>query len=142
MKKILLISAFPDAKSGLRLITSGLFLLSAFFPLSASAALVQCTVSETGALCSFCQLLATIQSTFNFILGLVFLGAVILIAKAGLEMYFTAGDPGKVQAALKNILKVVVGIVIVITAWAVVNTILVFFARPGSPPTFWNNISC
>ena len=122
------------------LVISYLLLVSA---LPANAALVQCTVSgPDSALCNFCQLLATLQATLNFIMGLAFLGAVIIIAINGIKMYFTGGDPGKVKDAMKNIGKVVVGLIIVIAAWAIINTIMVFLARPGSPPTFWNNISC
>jgi len=124
----------------LLIISSLLFALLA--PL-ANAGLVQCVVSgPNSVLCNFCQLLATIQATLNFIMGLAFLGAVILIAVNGIRMYFTGGNPSKVKDAFQNIVKVVVGLVIVITAWVIINTVVVFLARPGSPPTFWNNISC
>ncbi|MEW5805464.1 MAG: hypothetical protein AB1721_01935 [Patescibacteria group bacterium] len=108
----------------------------------ASAGLVQCFVSPENALCDFCSFLATIQAVINFIIGLAFMGAVILLAKYGFDMFFTGGDPGKVQGAMKGILKVVVGIIIVLAAWAIVNTIIWFLASPGSPPTFWNQINC
>ncbi len=126
------------------MLTAGcLLLVAGLSPLAASAALVQCTISgPDSALCGFCQLLATLQATLNFILGLAFLGAVILIAVNGIKMYFTGGNPGKVKEAFQNIIKVVVGLVIMISAWVIINTIMVFLARPGSPPTFWNNISC
>lgn len=130
-------------KKTLSLVLSCLLLVVSFSPLAANAGLVQCVVSgPDSVLCDFCSLLATIQATLNFIIGLAFLGAVILIAVNGINMYFTGGNPGKVKTAFQNILKVVVGLVIMIAAWAIINTIMVFLANPGSPPTFWNNISC
>jgi type IV secretory pathway VirB2 component (pilin) len=109
---------------------------------TAFAGLVQCEVSETSALCNLCQLLATVQAVINFLIGLAFLGAVILIAVAGFNMFYTGGNPEKVKKALKSIQSVVVGILIVLCAWAIVNTIIWFLAKPGSPPTFWNQINC
>lgn len=111
--------------------------------LPASAGLVRCSISGAdNVLCDFCSFLATIQATLNFIIGLTFLGAILLIAKSGLDMYLTQGNPGKMQDAMKGILKVVTGLVIVIIAWAIINTIIVFLAKPGAAPTFWNNINC
>ncbi len=130
-------------KKILSLILSSVLLVVGFSPFAANAGLVRCTVSgPDSVLCDFCSLLATIQATLNFILGLAFLGAVILIAVNGINMYFTGGDPGKVKTSFEKILKVVVGLIIMIAAWAIINTIMVFLVKPGSPPTFWNNISC
>lgn len=114
-----------------------------FFATPANAALVQCVInSPGGSLCSLCQFLGTIKAVLDFIMGMAFLGAIILIAKSGLDMYFTAGNVGQVKNAMQNILKVVVGLIIMIAAWAVINTIIIFLASPGSPPYFWNNIDC
>lgn len=88
--------------------------------------------------CDYCAFVATIQTTFYYILGIVFLAAVVLIAKYGLDMYFTSGDPGKVKEAFKGIMKVVVGLIIILISWVIINTIMVVL---GASENWWN-ISC
>lgn len=109
----------------------------------ASAALVQCQItSKENVLCSLCSFLATVQAVINFIIGLAFVGAVLLIAKFGLDMFFTGGNIEAVKKAGKGIWNTVLAVILVLSAWVIVNTIIWFFAKPGSPPTFWNQLNC
>ncbi|OGY39598.1 MAG: hypothetical protein A2418_01895 [Candidatus Brennerbacteria bacterium RIFOXYC1_FULL_41_11] len=116
------------------------FLLFVSLAMPTNAALVQCipTGPDDSTICGWCDFIATIQTTFYFIIGIAFLGAVILIAKYGLDMYFTGGNPGKVQEALKGIGKIVVGLIIILISWAIINTIMWLLGGSAN----WWKISC
>ncbi|KKU11162.1 MAG: hypothetical protein UX65_C0004G0058 [Parcubacteria group bacterium GW2011_GWB1_46_8] len=92
--------------------------------------------------CDICALLKTIQKVFEWIIGLVFIGATGILVYNGVLFYSSQGNPGNVKKILDNIKNVVIGIIIVMASFIFVNTILNWFAAPGSIPTFWNNIEC
>ena len=109
------------------------------------AGLVQCNpnlpISQPGS-CNLCALLKTIQEVFKWVIGLVFIGATGILVYNGVLFYFTQGQPANVKKILDNIKNVVIGIIIVMASFIIVNTILNWFAAPGAPIQFWNNINC
>ena len=66
------------------------------------------------------DLKATITNIISWILGIVSLVAVVMIIIGGLQWMTSAGNEEKVEKAKKTISSAVVGIVIVILAWAIV----------------------
>ncbi len=106
---------------------------------SAHAALVQCDPSVIGS-CDLCALLATIQSVVNFIISMAFVLLTLVIMIAGFQMYMSQGNPGAFSRSIQQIWNGVIGLVITLAAWVIVNTVLHFFAH-GSV-LFWNRISC
>ncbi|NQV93088.1 hypothetical protein HQ403_01155 [Candidatus Kaiserbacteria bacterium] len=112
-----------------------LFLIGAVFLVSPNASyaaepLVQC--GGTGQLeCSLCELAKLAERVINFIVQVSFVIAALLFAIAG-AFYFTAGgDPGRVSSAHKILKDTVIGIIIILTAWLVVNVILAALTKEG-----------
>jgi len=66
----------------------------------------------------------TIQTIINVILAVVGVIAVIMIIIGGIQYTTSAGDPGKVKKAKDTILYGIVGLVIALAAFAIVNFVL------------------
>jgi len=92
--------------------------------------LVPCNGPE----CNLCHLAQLAEKVINFIVQISFVIAALLFAYAGF-LYFTAGsDPGKVSSAHKILTDTIVGIIIILTAWLVVNVILTVLTGKGVNP--------
>lgn len=74
--------------------------------------------------CSFEDLVALGQNILNFIVGLSIIASGVMFAVAGFLLLTAGGDIGKVSKGKKIFGYVVVGLIIVLTAWLVINTIL------------------
>ena len=65
-----------------------------------------------------------------------------MLVYGGIRMYFSGDNPNNRKTATKVFINAVIGLVIVLTSWVVINTIITFLAKPGSPPTFWTQLVC
>ncbi len=74
--------------------------------------------SETG------DISVDIRSIFNFIFGVMGIVAVIVIILGGFNFMTSTGDPGKVKKGKDTILWGVVGLLVVLFSFAIVNFIL------------------
>ena len=122
----------------------------ALVPVAASAALVPCGASSvptaTGSLsCDLCYLGQLIQNIINFLIGLSIPLAAALFAWAGV-MYFTAGgSEERIGKAHKIFTNVLIGFLVVLGAWLLVQTTLKalfkddFFLSIGGS---WNTLNC
>ncbi|HOM68383.1 MAG TPA: pilin [Candidatus Paceibacterota bacterium] len=110
----------------------------------AFAALVTCDPEKPAGAgsCDLCALFQTIQNVVNFLIGAAFSMVTIMLIYGGISMYFSGGNPENTKKATKVLINAVIGLVIVLTSWMVINTIITFLAKPGSPPTFWIQIKC
>lgn len=110
----------------------------------AFAALVTCDPEKPAGAgsCDLCALFQTIQNVVNFLIGAAFSMVTIMLIYGGISMYFSGGNPENTKKATKVLINAVIGLVIVLTSWMVINTIITFLAKPGSPPTFWTQIKC
>lgn len=94
--------------------------------------------------CQACNLADLVQSLINFLIGVSIPIAAALFAYAG-ALYFTSGadthNIDKAKGIFKNAL---IGFVIVISAWLVVNTLLHALLSQGKlfPNDSWFSISC
>ena len=68
-----------------------------------------------------------VKPTINIILWVVGVAAVIVIVVAGLKYVTSSGNPSAVSSAKTTILYAVIGLVIAITAYAIVNFVLKSF---------------
>ena len=75
----------------------------------------------TGGQGSFRQLVLTI---LNFFLGFLGLLAVIMIIYGGVLYVSAGGDEGKIDKGKKIIMYAIVGIIIILLSFAIVNTVL------------------
>ena len=70
------------------------------------------------------DLLATVKTIINVIIGVVGFVAVVVIILGGVQYTTSAGDPGKVKKAKDTILYGIIGLVVAILAFAIVNFVL------------------
>jgi len=77
------------------------------------------------------NLMSTVNTIINVIIGVVGFVAVVIIIMGGISYTTSAGDPGKVKKAKDTILYGIVGLVIALLAFAIVNFILGSVFNPG-----------
>jgi len=95
-------------------------LLATILPVITFAQIVPCTGPD----CDWGKLLTLGQNILNFIVTLSVVAAGVVFAVAGIFYFSAGGDASKIQRAHSLFSAVVIGLVIVLTAWLVVNTIL------------------
>jgi hypothetical protein len=117
------------------ILTSLLFLTPA---LAFAAGLPAQIVSCTGVNCTVCDIATTAQNVLNTgIFVMVFLSAV-LFAYAGWEALTAAGNTEKYAHAKSIFGNVVLGLVIILSAWLVIDTLMRTMLGSGFGP--WNAI--
>ena len=65
-----------------------------------------------------------IKSVLNWVFGIIGIVAVIMIIIGGFNMMISSGDPGKVKKGKDTILYGIIGLVISILAFAIVNFVI------------------
>lgn len=70
------------------------------------------------------DLMTTLNKIINVIIGIVGFIAVIMIIIGGISYSTSAGDPGRVKKAKDTIMYGVIGLVVAILAYAIVNFVL------------------
>ena len=73
------------------------------------------------------SLMPTINTIISVIIGVLGLVAVVVIILGGVSYTTSAGDPGKVKKAKDTILYGIIGLVVAILAFAIVNFVLSSF---------------
>lgn len=117
-----------------------IFLSSITIFLLPQVAFGQALVACTGVNCNFCSLAQTVDNVIEWLIAFMVVVAVILLAYAGIRMVISAGDTGAVQEAKTLFTNVVIGIIIILAAWMIVDTILK--ALTGSDMGVWNPVNC
>jgi hypothetical protein len=70
------------------------------------------------------NLMGTINTIINVIIGVIGFVAVVVIILGGVQYTTSAGDPGKVKKAKDTILYGIIGLVVALLAYAIVNFVL------------------
>ncbi len=65
-----------------------------------------------------------IKSVLNWVFGIIGIVAVIMIIIGGFNMMISSGDPGKVKKGKDTILYGIIGLIISILAFAIVNFVI------------------
>ena len=110
------------------------------------AGIVPCGDAEdVNSQCGFCDLVTLAQQSISFAVYFTVFVATLLFMFAGFKYITAGGDSGKISEATAVFGKVVVGLVIVLVAWLVVDTVLkTFFTSSPLNHRFgpWNEITC
>ena len=70
------------------------------------------------------DLMATVNKIINIVIGVIGFAAVAMTIYGGVQYTTSAGDPGKVKKAKDTIMYGIVGLVVAILAFAIVNFVL------------------
>ena len=73
------------------------------------------------------DLMSVLTTIINVIIGVIGFVAVVVIILGGVQYTTSAGDPGKVKKAKDTILYGIIGLVVAILAFAIVNFVLSSF---------------
>ena len=68
-----------------------------------------------------------LQNVINWILGIAGLLAVLMLVIGGVRYVISAGNPTQTEGAKKTIIYALVGIVVIILAYVLVNTVIGLF---------------
>ncbi len=110
--------------------------------ISSAAPFVTCT----GADCDLCNLVDMGNQILVSLIGLLFVVFAVLLAVAGFGLVTSGGNPGAKEDAKKKIVNALVGIMIVLAAWLLVDTIMKGLLKGGTGDVsgygLWSEISC
>jgi len=120
-------------------------LILLFAPLPAGAAgLVPCGGPEPEKPCTACDLLVLAQNVLQFALKIAFLIVIGFIAYGGFRWIFSLGKEENLKAGQQIITNAIIGLIIILTAWIIVNTVFWFIAQAGGKDYTgtWYKIEC
>ena len=92
---------------------------------------VDCAKSKDQSACLFCQngIFQTITNVLLFLIGAI---SVIMLIVGGIRYVLSGGDSTAVTAAKNTILYAVIGIIVALLAYAIVNFVVTSFADNGN----------
>lgn len=112
-------------------------LISILLPLISSA---QGIVPCNGLECRFCHLFQLVKNIIDWLVRISFTLAIIFIVWGGFKIIFAGANPGLVSSGRQTIIRAVVGLVILLCAWLIVDTVLKVLTGGAWGP--WNTINC
>lgn len=113
------------------------FILS-FAPIVMYAALVPCNGPD----CTPCHVAQLAQNILTFLIEITVILAGIAFAIAGLMMVTAGGNMGQVEKAKGVFTNVAIGLIILLAAWLIVDTVMKLFVDQSKLLQPWNQIQC
>jgi hypothetical protein len=108
--------------------------------LSADAAgLVPCDGSAENP-CNACAFTLMANNLIQFLFTLLTLGAVLMIVYAGFQMVVSQGDPGAWSKAKGMLTSIIIGFIIILSAWLVVDTVIKTLVDSSTGLGMWNQL--
>lgn len=105
------------------------------FATPASAQLVSC--GDAANPCDFCDFVLTVDNIIGFIVGMSITLFILVMAYAGFSLITSAGDRSKLDRAKKFLTNGIVGIIIIMAGWFIVDTVLKL--ATGDEIGVWNS---
>ncbi|MEM9336534.1 MAG: pilin [Patescibacteria group bacterium] len=99
-----------------------------------------------GTNCSFCNLVSMGNVFVSWLIGILFLLVAVVMAVAGIKLVISAGDVSAREYAKDRFASAIIGLIIVLAAWLVVDT-LFRVLLPGDQGTItgygpWQQVQC
>lgn len=113
-----------------------LFLMSIIFFLLPSVSSAAGFVTCTGADCDLCDLILMINTIIDWLTMLSMTIATILFAYAGFKLTSSAGNSGAVSQAKEMMVNVVIGVIIILAAFTIIDTVMKVLINDDFGP--WN----
>jgi len=129
----------------MRSLLAGWMMLALFcfilaIPLVTSAALPDKIVPCNGVDCDVCDIAKLAQNTLNAGIYIAIFLSAILFAWAGWKYVTAGGESGKVKSAREIFTNVLIGLIIILAGWLVVDTIMKTFVSESATLGPWNEI--
>jgi hypothetical protein len=90
--------------------------------------------------CDFCDFVVMVSNIVSWLFGFLVIVAVLMIVYAGIKLVISAGNPSAMTSAKSMITNVLIGFVIVLSAWLIVDTLLKALVDGDSGFGVWNQI--
>lgn len=90
--------------------------------------------------CTFCEMIKVASNVVEVLRNFAFGIGVLAIVAGAILMMISAGNAKKFQTGKSFIVNAIIGIVIALTAWLIINTLLSVIAGDATLP--WNEIEC
>jgi hypothetical protein len=127
----------------------GLVIIVLIFPLQVYAQergflggpIVPCGGAEQGP-CTLCDIFVLGRNIINFIFELILVIAPIFIVFGGGIVLLSAGTPARIELGKRMILSTVIGVVIALVSWTVLNMLFNNFVNPAAAPWPWYEPQC
>jgi len=125
------------------IIFSLLFLLLLAPILTSAAGLVPCGGPNEPA-CTACHLLVLVQNVLDFALKMAFLIIIGFIVYGGFRWIFSLGKEENLKAGQQIITNAIIGLIIILSAWIIVNTVFWIIKEMGGDDYTgtWFHIEC
>ncbi len=91
--------------------------------------------------CDFCALLQMAKNIIDLLFKILVIAAVILIVWAGIKLVTSAGNTHALEDAKSMVTNVIIGFVIVMAAWLIVDTIFKMLVKDTDNFGVWNELS-
>lgn len=104
-----------------------LIFTAGFLPALVSAeelGLVQQFAACEGNQCGTCQVVQLANGLIMWLIAIVFLLFAILLVRAGIKLVLSGGNPGALQDAKDSFINALVGFIIILAAWLIVDTLM------------------
>jgi len=103
-------------------------------------------VSCSGLDCNACELVKTTNRVVNFFITLLTIAATIMFVMAGFKLVTSGGDTSARQSAKNMFVAILIGFIIVLSAWLLVDTVLKTLTQDDSGQGLgleaWTTIEC
>jgi hypothetical protein len=119
-----------------------IFLVVGFFaPMTAAAGgLIPCG-GDGQAQCQTCDVVKLMDNLIDWLIAILSIVAAILIAYAGVRLVLSVGDASAKEFAKRSISNVIIGYVLLLACWLLVDTAVKFLLSDQAYGT-WNQIQC
>ena len=118
-----------------------LFIPQVIFGQETSPGLVTCTGAGGDNPCDFCDFVAMVNGIIQWSFGILATIAVLGLVIAGFRLVTSAGNPDAMSAAKNMFSNVIIGFVIVLSAWLIVDTLIKTLVGEDSEFGIWNEFS-
>ena len=81
--------------------------------------------------CNWCTLVDMVNGVIDFIIAMLSVIAIIIMVIAGFRMVTSGGDTGAWESGKKMLTSVIIGIVLVLASWLIVDTLLSMLTGKG-----------
>jgi hypothetical protein len=99
-----------------------IFLALIFLPnFSFAAGLVPCGTTESGTMCTMCDLIVGMNNIINYVFTIAGIAAIVAIFVGAFMYIFSGASPALAEKGKNAITNALVGIILVVSAWLMVN---------------------
>ncbi len=124
-----------------KIILANIFVLLIFVVPAVSFAQDTGLVPCKGPECEACHVVQLAQNILTWVINIMASIIALIFVIGGIKMVMSAGDTGAVKQARKMITNSVIGFIILLTAWLIMDTVLKTFVNEGAIGP-WHQIEC